>query len=75
MIIDTQVHVFKQLPYFGAINREYSGELLIALMDDAGVDKAILISYDFKDGRYDFELYGQAERKIVKKEYFVQAFF
>ena len=36
MAIDAQVHVFPRIPYIGNIDREYTPELLVALMDDVG---------------------------------------
>jgi predicted TIM-barrel fold metal-dependent hydrolase len=68
MIIDTHTHLFKKVPYLGEIDREYSPELLIALMDQADVDKAIIISYDLKDILWVVNLIGQVERRIVTKE-------
>lgn len=59
MLIDTETHVFQRLfpleinPEVSIARRytwhAYSGDLLVAEMDRAGVDKAILISYDADD--------------------------
>jgi predicted TIM-barrel fold metal-dependent hydrolase len=71
MIIDAHVHLGKQYPYFGNINREYSPELLIALMDNAKVNKAIIISYDLNDLKSPI---ANRERIIMSKEYYVESF-
>ncbi|MBI3979247.1 MAG: amidohydrolase family protein [Chloroflexi bacterium] len=68
MIIDTETHVF----YFARSSRtnpgssrikhytwhEHDGDLLIAEMDNAGVDKAFLISYDAEDTTWSAEARG-----------------
>jgi predicted TIM-barrel fold metal-dependent hydrolase len=76
MIVDTEVHVFIKIDYLGDVDLEYSPELLIAEMDNAGVDRGILISYEMKDVEYVFGMYGRDifYRRIVNKEYFVSAF-
>ena len=71
MIIDAHVHLGKQFPYFGEINREYSPELLIALMDNAGIDKAVIISYDLTDLQCPMP---NKDRIIMGKEYYVESF-
>ncbi len=69
MVIDTETHVF----YFARSSRdnpdketirkhytwhEHDGDLLVAEMDHAGVDKALLISYDAEDTRVAAESVG-----------------
>lgn len=68
MIIDTETHVF----YFARSSRtnprssmikhytwhEHPGDLLVAEMDNAGVDKSFLISYDAEDTRWSAEAHG-----------------
>jgi len=68
MIIDSETHVF----YFARSSRtntrssmiqhytwhEHSGDLLIAEMDNAGVDKSFPISYDAEDTRWSAEANG-----------------
>ncbi|MBC8390919.1 MAG: amidohydrolase family protein [Actinobacteria bacterium] len=76
MIIDTEVHVFCKINYLGDVDLQYSPELLVAEMDNAGVDKGIIISYEMKDVGYILGMYGKDVfyRRIINKEYFVHAF-
>lgn len=76
MVIDTEVHVFPKVNYLGEVDLEYSPELLIAEMDNAGVEKAILISYEMKDTKWCFSMYGKdlLFRRVINKEYFVHAY-
>ena len=76
MIIDTELHVFPQIDYMGQVDLEYSPELLVAEMDNAGIDKGILISYEMKDVSWCFGMYGKDNfyRRVINKEYFVKAF-
>ena len=76
MIIDTELHVFPRIDYMGQVDLEYSPELLIAEMENAGVDKGILISYEMKDVSWCFSMYGKDNfyRRVINKEYFVKAF-
>ena len=45
-IIDVQVHIFRRIGKDPVWNPSYPPEMLIRLMEGAGVDKAILISYE-----------------------------
>jgi predicted TIM-barrel fold metal-dependent hydrolase len=71
MIIDTEVHVFRfaRSTYNNPDNKAYGmhqqftwreqpADLLVAEMNNAGVDKAFLISYDAEDGRWEAGLSG-----------------
>ena len=74
MIIDTHTHVFKKMIYMDKIIREFSPELLIALMDNAGVDRAILISFDLEHISSDPMIKDHLNDIIIKKEYTLEAF-
>ena len=62
MIVDTETHLIPRLDYLGRIDLEFSPELLIAEMDNAGVDKAVTIGYDMKDVKWIMELGGKEFR-------------
>ncbi len=53
------MHVFPRINYLGEVDLEYSPELLVAEMDNVGVEKGILISYEMKDVKWCFEMYGE----------------
>ncbi|MBC8390916.1 MAG: amidohydrolase family protein [Actinobacteria bacterium] len=76
MIIDTETHLITRLDYLGKIDLEYSPELLIAEMDNAGVDKAVIIGYEMKDVKWVMELGGKdvRYRRIINKEYYINAY-
>lgn len=71
MIIDVQVHIFRRVR-IGQRWEEYPAERLISEMEVAGVDKAILISYEGKDILPDLEEY--SIQIDVDKEFFRQAY-
>ena len=75
MIIDTETHLIPRLDYLGRIDLEFSPELLIAEMDNAGVNKAVIISYEMKDVSWVMELGGKEVRyrRILNKEYYINA--
>ncbi|MEI7615223.1 MAG: amidohydrolase family protein [Actinomycetota bacterium] len=76
MVIDTELHIFPKIDYLGSVDLEYSPELLIAEMDNAGVEKGILISYEMKDVKWNMRMYGDSflYRRIINKEYYIRAF-
>lgn len=75
MIIDTETHLIPRLDYLGRIDLEFSPELLIAEMDNAGVSKAVIISYEMKDVQWIMELGGKdmRYRRVLNKEYYINA--
>lgn len=68
MIIDTQVHIFRYVRM--GRNRSFTGDYLVSQMDLAGVDRAILISYEARDIMPDLK---SADDIDVDKEYFISA--
>lgn len=69
LIIDTQVHIFRRVgrePW-----RHYPAERLVSEMSTAGVDKAVLISYEGKDILPDLDVVTSID---VDKAYFIQAY-
>ncbi len=84
MIIDTETHIF----YFARPSRttdnplvnhyawhEHSGDLLVAEMDNAGVDRTFLISYDAEDLRWDAEHKGYAVEDFAGGRKYTQLAF
>src|SRR3990170_8282874 len=75
MIIDTETHVFHRLlptetnPEVSLVHRyswhAYTGDLLVAEMDRAGVDKTFLISYDAESVGYDLVQRGKSPEDFL----------
>jgi len=72
VIIDVQVHIFRRVGKDPVWNPSYPPEMLVNLMEDAGVDRAILISYEPNDILPDLD--GDPLRIDVDKEYFIGAY-
>jgi predicted TIM-barrel fold metal-dependent hydrolase len=72
VIVDVQVHIFRRIGKDPVWNPSYPPEMLIGLMDGAGVDKAILISYEPQDILPD--LGGDPLKVDVDKGYFIGAY-
>lgn len=76
MIIDTEVHVlyrarwYQNNPDRKTLTRHYTwhehdADLLVAEMDQAGVDRAFLISYDSEDTSWSLGLEGYSEEDFI----------